>query len=98
MGLQLIARASLFYFKRKVLSIICWNAANSRRWDAIPSGNELFAFGPGVILGAGEGESAYADDGCASARTKTVRRLAKVSLTCSESSESCGSYTYLELR
>ena len=82
MGLQVIARASYFYFKRKVLSNFCWNAANSRLWDASPSGNGLFAFSPGVILGAGEGESAYADDGCASARTKTVRRLAKVSLTC----------------
>ena len=64
MGLQVIARASYFYFKRKVLSNFCWNAANSRLWDASPSGNGLFAFGPGVILGAGEGESAYADDGC----------------------------------
>ena len=64
MGLQVIARASLFYFKRKVLSNICWNDANSRLWDASPNGNGLFAFSPGVILGAGEGEGANADYGC----------------------------------
>lgn len=60
----MIARASSFYFKRKVLSTCCWNADISRRWDAIPSGNGSFAFSPGVILGAGEGESANADYGC----------------------------------
>ena len=63
MGLQVIARASLSYFKRKV-PIICWNADIPRRWDSIPSGNGSFAFSPSVILGAGEGESANADYGC----------------------------------
>ncbi|MGO5413162.1 hypothetical protein [Slackia isoflavoniconvertens] len=64
MGLQVIVQAIYFYFKRKVLSGCCWNAANSRLWDAIPGGNGPFAFSPGVILGAGEGEGANADDGC----------------------------------
>ncbi|MGN8980059.1 hypothetical protein [Collinsella sp. HCP28S3_E6] len=63
MGLQVIARASLSYFKRKV-PIICWDADIPRRWDSIPSGNGSFVFSPGVILGAGEGEGANADYGC----------------------------------